>query len=570
MAAQHIVVDGSNIATEGRSAPSLKQLEEAVTELRREHPGAEVTVIVDATFAHRIDPSELDRFEKAALAGDYVHPPAGAIGRGDAFLLRVAEKVDGTVLSNDSFQEFHGEHPWLFERGRLLGATPVPGIGWIFSPRTPVRGPTSRQAVREAEKAKREVTKAIKVATKEAVAPQLPSGPRPRIGDRRVLRQVAAPSAPKPVVPAAVNDPLTFVSFIANHPLGAEVTGRVENYTSHGAVVMVGSVQCYVPLANLASPPPRSAREVLKRGDDVTFVVRALDPQRRGVELALPGIGTVSGRPSEEMIEAEVEIARKRQPAAKPAAPRRRAAKAAPQPVLEAAAQAQPAAEGRRPRSRTKAAVAVVEPSDASASAPAPAAASEASAPAARRGRRTTKTPTSAAASVTAPEAPAPAAPAPRQGRGGAAAKATSSGAPSVRPPAAESTAPRPPAARRSAKAGVRQEAPVRATSKAAVRKAAPASAPSDKAPATKDPATKAPAAKAASRAPAAAKSTRAASPRSTTAARKAPADPSAAARGPAQPATLSEPVQAGPRRSPRATKAAKAAKAPAQPRRRS
>src|ERR1017187_1391627 len=143
MPIEHIVVDGSNIATEGRSLPSLKQLEEAVAELRRDHPDAEITVIVDATFAHRIDPAELPHFEEAVLRGEYVHPPAGAIGRGDAFLLRVAEKVDGTVLSNDSFQEFHGEHPWLFERGRLLGGTPVPGIGWIFRPRPPVRGPRS-------------------------------------------------------------------------------------------------------------------------------------------------------------------------------------------------------------------------------------------------------------------------------------------------------------------------------------------------------------------------------------------------------------------------------------------
>ena len=202
MASPHIVVDGSNIATEGRSAPSLAQLEDAVAELKREHPDAEVTVIVDATFSHRIDQSELDRFERAVLAGEYVHPPAGAIGRGDAFLLRVAEKVDGTVLSNDSFQEFHGEHPWLFERGRLLGATPVPGIGWIFSPRSPVRGPTSRKAVRDTEKAKRQVTKAIKVATKEAVAPAA-GGAKPKIGDRRVPRRVSevgplktAPQAP--------------------------------------------------------------------------------------------------------------------------------------------------------------------------------------------------------------------------------------------------------------------------------------------------------------------------------------------------------------------------------------
>jgi hypothetical protein len=48
------------------------------------------------------------------------------------------------VLSNDSFQEFHAEHSWLFEDGRLIGGKPIPGVGWIFTTRNPVRGPKSR------------------------------------------------------------------------------------------------------------------------------------------------------------------------------------------------------------------------------------------------------------------------------------------------------------------------------------------------------------------------------------------------------------------------------------------
>ena len=322
MAREHIVVDGSNLATEGRSAPSLAQLEEAVAELRRERPEAEVTVVVDATFSHRIDPSELARFEEAALKGEYVHPPAGAIGRGDAFLLRIAEKIDATVLSNDSFQEFHGEHPWLFDRGRLFGATPVPGIGWIFSPRTPVRGPKSRRAVKDQkgdDKAKRKVSKAIEAATKEAVAPPAAVRNEPADGSRR--RQRPALTA------AAVNDPLAFISFIADHPLGTEVTGEVESYTSHGAVVTVEGTQCYLPLANMAVPAPRSAREVVKKTERREFVVVALDPQRRGVELAIPGVAAVSGRPSEETIAAELRLAKKKatpnRPAAKKAARQR-------------------------------------------------------------------------------------------------------------------------------------------------------------------------------------------------------------------------------------------------------
>jgi hypothetical protein len=313
--AKHIVVDGSNIATEGRTVPSLDQLESAVAEIRKDYPSAEVTVVVDATFAHRIDPSERARFEQATLRGEYVSPPAGAIGRGDAFLLRIAEKVDATVLSNDSFQEFHGEHEWLFEPGRLLGATPVPGVGWIFIPRSPVRGIKSRVAVREASKAKTRVEKAVADATAEATGEgRIAIGASRPAPTRRRVESTTEPPAATAVArrPEAVNAPIPFITFIAAHPLGAAVEGVVEGFTSHGAVVMVGDVRCYVPLSGLAQPAPRSAREVLTRGEQRTFVVTALDPARRGVELAVPEVSIVRGVPSEETVAAEVAMTRPR------------------------------------------------------------------------------------------------------------------------------------------------------------------------------------------------------------------------------------------------------------------
>ena len=88
MSTHYVVVDGSNIATEGRSLPSLRQLDEAVKAFLTEHPADQLTVVVDATFGHRIDPSERDEYEAAVLAGELVSPPAGAIGRGDAFSSR--------------------------------------------------------------------------------------------------------------------------------------------------------------------------------------------------------------------------------------------------------------------------------------------------------------------------------------------------------------------------------------------------------------------------------------------------------------------------------------------------
>ncbi|MDQ3643823.1 MAG: hypothetical protein M3450_20725, partial [Actinomycetota bacterium] len=209
MSGRHVVVDGSNIATEGRSLPSLAQLDEAVREYKREYPDDVVTVVVDATFGHRIEEPERTPFDEAIAHNELVSPPAGAIGRGDAFLLRIAEKVGATVLSNDSFQEFHGEHEWLFNNGRLIGGKPVPDVGWVFTARTPVRGPRSREAVRTAKKTaskvqpqERKVRQAIVVATEEAVEPDSPSVKRRR-------RRTAAPPA------EPVNEPLTFIQFVA-------------------------------------------------------------------------------------------------------------------------------------------------------------------------------------------------------------------------------------------------------------------------------------------------------------------------------------------------------------------
>src|SRR5919202_5096280 len=155
MAPQYVVVDGSNIATEGRSMPSLAQLDEAVRAFMEERPTMQVIVVVDASFGYRIEESERSEFEQAEAAGEILSPPAGALGRGDGFLLRIAARTDATVLSNDSFQEFHGQHPWLFDEGRLVGGKPVPGVGWIFTPRTPVRGPRSRVATRDADRARK-------------------------------------------------------------------------------------------------------------------------------------------------------------------------------------------------------------------------------------------------------------------------------------------------------------------------------------------------------------------------------------------------------------------------------
>src|SRR5690606_32298703 len=161
---------GSNIATEGRTTPSLAQLNEAVTDFLKEHRFDNVVVVVDATFAHRIDPSERAAYEEAVEAGELLTPPAGAVGRGDAFVLQIAERTGATILSNDSFQEFHASNPWLFEEDRLWGGKPVPGVGWVFVPRVPVKGPTSRRSYRDAKKKAEPNAASARTAVKDSAA----------------------------------------------------------------------------------------------------------------------------------------------------------------------------------------------------------------------------------------------------------------------------------------------------------------------------------------------------------------------------------------------------------------
>jgi hypothetical protein len=325
MTATHLVVDGSNIATEGRTLPSLAQLDEAVRAFIAERPHDIYTVVVDATFEHRIDASERRLYDEALANNELIVTPAGTVGRGDRFILEVADRAGATVLSNDSFQEFHGDYKWLFDSGRLIGGRPVPGVGWIFVERTPVRGPKSRMATRQASR-KRGGTPS-KAASEPMPTPSSPPPAKRRSRSKATAEKAPANKAPANKAPARepkarepkadakatepkarparasrpqqpLNDQLPFITFIADHLPGSTVEGEVVEFSSHGAYVQVGDVRCYVPLKNMGSPAPRSAREVLERGEKRSFVVQSIEAARRGIDLALPGFGEVASVPA--------------------------------------------------------------------------------------------------------------------------------------------------------------------------------------------------------------------------------------------------------------------------------
>jgi hypothetical protein len=254
--------------------------------------------------------------------------------------LKIADRINGVVLSNDSFQEFHDEYPWLFEVGRLIGGKPVPGVGWVFTPRLPVRGVKSSRTAKKLAVAlpggvlpiigttltpikgakapvKKVPTKVAKVPAKtakklsravvEPVVKKTPAHKTPAVKAAKAPAKKApakkAALANAPVVatePAValrrgrhpVNPEAEFTLFRTTYKIGARVEGEVTAFASHGAVIKVAMrndhhVECYAPTTSLGSPPPARARDVLKRGDRRTFRLLTVDVERRIAELAL-------------------------------------------------------------------------------------------------------------------------------------------------------------------------------------------------------------------------------------------------------------------------------------------
>lgn len=276
--AKHVIVDGSNLATEGRTQPSLVQLNEAVLAFMEENPDVKVTVVVDATFGHRINKKEIAEFNEAVDNNELVAPPAGAVGRGDAFVLSIADKVKAAVLSNDSYQEFHGKYPWLFDEGRLIGGKPVPHIGWVFVERLPVRGSTSRRAMKAGGK----------IVAKE------PPKPSPEASKPMPVPKTPPPIAKKKPMPTDVQakptntaDVMAYLSFVEKHPVGSVVKGVVDGYSANGLIVRIGDIRGYAPLRLLGNPAPRRPRDVFSMGENVTLMIAGYTASRRSVDLGV-------------------------------------------------------------------------------------------------------------------------------------------------------------------------------------------------------------------------------------------------------------------------------------------
>ncbi|MFF0206085.1 Hsp70 family protein [Streptomyces sp. NPDC005017] len=141
-----LVVDGSNLAWIGHSPvrpgvyekddrPSHAQLVRARDALALKFPGAEIHVVVDATFRHKVADDEKAAVTAALSKGDLLQPPAGTEGKGDALVVAIADESGAVVVTNDNYSELQSRYPWLCESGRVLGATHTKDR-WVFTPRS--------------------------------------------------------------------------------------------------------------------------------------------------------------------------------------------------------------------------------------------------------------------------------------------------------------------------------------------------------------------------------------------------------------------------------------------------
>jgi hypothetical protein len=175
--------------------------------------------------------------------------------------------------------------------------------------------PTAEEAVPDKKKAagaKKAAAKSAKAAKKKEPAAE--AGPKKAApvkkqtaSTKKAAAKKAAASKPEAQLaaapargagrattpPPAVNEPLSFINFVAAFKVGSTLEGEVVSFTSHGAMVDValpdgGLLHCYIPLVAMGNPPPTKAREVLKKGEVRSFVLAGLDPPRRVAELSLP------------------------------------------------------------------------------------------------------------------------------------------------------------------------------------------------------------------------------------------------------------------------------------------
>jgi hypothetical protein len=187
----------------------------------------------------------------------------------------------------------------------------------VFVERLPVRGATSRRSVKTGKVVKKESPTASPEASKPMPVPKTP---------------------PPSVKAKMANELMPYLQFVEKHPVGSKVKAVVDSYAANGITELIGDISGYVPLRNMATPQPRSARDIFTIGDSVTLTIVGYTPARRSVDLAVPGVVDVAVKPSGKPAVAKKSAPDKKAAVAKKSLPVKKAA-----PVKKAVAAKTPA-----------------------------------------------------------------------------------------------------------------------------------------------------------------------------------------------------------------------------------
>jgi len=93
------VVDGGMICGWRRSTPSLEQLDQALQDLSRAHPGLAVAVVGDPALKHSLPAAEQERLEAGIAMRSIVLAPAGTIGGFSRFLAEIVRRAEARGMA---------------------------------------------------------------------------------------------------------------------------------------------------------------------------------------------------------------------------------------------------------------------------------------------------------------------------------------------------------------------------------------------------------------------------------------------------------------------------------------
>ena len=107
------VVDGANVAFLERTRDDKPKVSNIVAVCQAlEQEGYTSIIIVDASLRHQVD--DPDQLEGLFDKGVVRQAPAGT--QADFFVLATADIEDALVVSNDTFEEYQRQYPWIADR----------------------------------------------------------------------------------------------------------------------------------------------------------------------------------------------------------------------------------------------------------------------------------------------------------------------------------------------------------------------------------------------------------------------------------------------------------------------